>query len=112
MNRNIRLLTIGVAVRMLGSAIYGPFIALYLHNVLNVGYIEIGLIILVIGGAQIPLSIAGGLVADRMRRKSLMIIGLATEAATTAVLAYAFSIESLFLAILAAFCGSSVSSVA
>ena len=111
-NRNIRLLAFGVGVRMLGNALYGPFIALYLHNVLSIGYVELGLIIVFIGTIQIPFGILGGLVSDRMSRKTLMIVGLATEAAVTGLLAYAFSIESLVLAIAAAIVGGSISSLA
>lgn len=112
MNRNIRLLTFGVGVRMLGNALYGPFIALYLHNVLSIGYVELGLVIVFIGTIQIPFGVFGGLISDRMPRKTLMIIGLASEAGLTALLAYAFSIESLILAIAAATVGGSISSMA
>ena len=112
MNRNIRLLAFGVGVRMLGNALYGPFIALYLHNVLAIGYVELGLIIVFIGSIQIPFGVLGGLISDRMRRKTLMVIGLAAEASATALLAYAFSLESLSLAILAAILGGSISSLA
>ncbi len=111
MNRNIRLLAVGVGARNLGASLYGPFIALFLHNVLALGYVEIGLLIVFIGGIQVPFSILGGLVADRMRRKTLMIIGLLAEAIATAFLAYAFSIESLVLAITAAVCGGVVTTL-
>ncbi|MGA8709706.1 MAG: MFS transporter [Thermoplasmata archaeon] len=111
-NRNIRLLAFGVGIRMLGNALYGPFIALYLHNVLNIGYVEIGLIIVFIGSIQIPFGVVGGLISDRFSRKNLMLLGLASEALTTGLLAYAFSIESLTLAITAATVGGSISSVA
>jgi predicted MFS family arabinose efflux permease len=111
MNRNIRLLAVGMAVRNVGSSLYGPFIALFLHNVLALGYVEIGLIIVFIGCIQIPFSVLGGLVADRMRRKTLMIAGLTAEAIATSFLAYAFSIESLVLAITAAVCGGAVATL-
>ena len=111
LNRNIRLLTFGVAVRMLGNALYGPFIALYLHNVLAIGYVELGLIIVVIGAIQIPFGVLGGLVTDRVARKTLMVVGLASEAGATALLAYAFSIESLVLAIVSAIAGGSIGSM-
>jgi len=112
MNRNIRLLAIGTGVRMLGNALFGPFIALFLHNVLSVGYVEIGLIIVFVGSVQIPFSVLGGLLADRMRRKTLMLLGLLAEATTTSVLAYAFSIQSLVLAVGAAAIGGSVAALA
>jgi len=112
MNPNIRLLAFGVGVRMLGNALYGPFIALYLHNVLAIGYVELGLIIVFIGAIQIPFGVVGGLISDRMARKTLMVIGLASEAGLTGLLAYAFSIESLPLALGAAAIGGSISSMA
>ena len=111
-NRNIQLLAFGVGIRMLGNALYGPFIALYLHNVLALGYVEIGLIIVFIGSIQIPFGVLGGLVSDRFSRKNLMLLGLACEALATGLLAYAFSIESLALAITAAIVGGSISSIA
>ena len=111
-NRNIRLLALGVGIRMLGNALYGPFIALFLHNVLNIGYVELGLIIVFIGSIQIPFGVLGGLISDRVRRKNLMVLGLVSEALATALLAYAFSIDSLALAITAAIVGGSISSVA
>lgn len=111
MNRNIRLLTIGVAVRMLGNSLYGPFVALYLHNVLNLGYVELGLVIVFIGAIQLPFGVVGGLVADRVRRKSLMVLGLTAECLATFGLAYAFATQSLILAVLAACCGGSVASL-
>jgi len=111
MNRNIRLLAIGVGARNLGSSLYGPFIALFLHNVLALGYVEIGLLIVFIGSIQIPFAIVGGLIADRVRRKTLMMAGLVAEAIATSFLAYAFSIESLVLAITAAVCGGIVTTL-
>lgn len=111
-DRNIRLLSLGVAVRMLGNALYGPFVALYVHNVLGVGYVELGLIVVFIGGIQIPFSVVGGLVADRVRRKTLMIVGLTSEAVATAALAYAFSVQSLGLVIATAVVGGTIGSIA
>jgi MFS family permease len=112
MNRNIRLLGIGVGVRMLGNAIYGPFLALFLVNVLHVGYLEVGFLIVGIGLVQLPFNFLGGLLTDRWGRRNLILVGLAAEAATTAALAYAFSIESLTAAVAAALVGGLVTTVA
>jgi MFS family permease len=111
MNRNIRLLAVGMAVRMLGNALYGPFVALFLHNVLDLGYVELGVVIVIIGAIQIPFGVAGGLVADRVRRKTLMIVGLTAEVFATAFLAYAFAIKSLLDGVLAAASGGSIASL-
>jgi MFS family permease len=102
MNRNLRLLGLGVGIRMMGNAIYSPFLALFLANVLHLAYFEIGTLIVALGVVQLPFSFLGGLLTDRWGRRRLILIGLFSEAVTTAGLAYAFSIPSLAGAILAA----------
>lgn len=112
MNRNVRLLGVGVAIRMLGNAIYGPFVALFLVNVLHLTYAEVGLIIAAIGVVQLPFSFLGGLLTDRWGRRNLIVVGLVGEAATIALLAYSFSIESLAGAIATALFGGIITSLA
>ena len=109
MDRNLRLLGIGVGIRSLGNALYFPFLALFLHSVLAVGYFEIGLIIAGVGVVQLPFSLVGGLLTDRVGRKNLILIGLGSEAVATLGLAYAFELHSLSGAILAATIGGSIS---
>jgi MFS family permease len=111
-DRNLRLLGIGVAIRMLGNALYNPFLALFLVNVLHVGYLEVGEIIAGIGIALLPLNFLGGLATDRLGRRRLLLLGLFSEAAATVGLAYAFSIESLAGAIAAALAGGAVTTLA
>ncbi|MCI4361488.1 MAG: MFS transporter [Thermoplasmata archaeon] len=108
MNRNLRLLGLGVAIRMLGNAIYAPFLALFLANVLQLAYVEIGTIIVIVGLIQLPFNFLGGLLTDRWGRRRLILIGLVSEAAATAGLAYSFSIPSLLGAIVAATFGGIV----
>lgn len=112
MNRNLRLLGVGVGIRMFGNAMYAPFIALFLYNVLHVAYVEIGIIIAGIGAVQVPFNFLGGLVADRVSRRRLILVGLACEAAATAALAYAFSIRSLELAIVTSLVGGVLTTLA
>jgi MFS family permease len=106
--RNVRLLAIGVAIRTFGAAMYNPFLALFLYSVLQISYLEIGIIFAAIGAVQLPFGLAGGLWADRVGRRRLIVLSLATEAVTTAVLAYSFDIRSLGLAIGAALVGGTV----
>lgn len=108
MDRNLRILGIGVGVRSLGSALYFPFLALFLHSVLQVGYLDIGFIVAGVGVVQLPFSLAGGLLTDRVGRKYLILLGLASDAVATLGLAYAFELHSLLGAILAAIAGGSV----
>jgi predicted MFS family arabinose efflux permease len=112
MDRNLRWLGFGVGVRSLGNALYFPFLALFLHAVLGVGYLELGALILLVGVVQVPFGFLGGLVTDRVGRRRLILLGLATEAAATAGLAYAFEVGSLLLAVLAAVAGGTIATLA
>lgn len=112
MDRNLRLLGIGVAVRTFGSALYSPFLALFLRNALGVSYLGIGVIFVGVGFVQLPFSYLGGLLTDRVGRRRLILLGLAGETVMTALLALAFAERSLAGAIGAAAVGGIVVSVA
>ena len=112
MDRNLRLLGVGVAVRMLGNALYNPFLALFLVNVLHLGYFEVGAIIAAVGVVLLPFNLLGGLLTDRFGRRRLILLGLAGEAATAGGLAYAFAVLSLTGAIAAALAGGIITSLA
>jgi len=111
-DRNLRLLGIGVGLRSFGNALYFPFLALFLVNQLHVSYVEIGIIITGVGLVQLPCTLLGGALADRVERLRLILFGLSAEVAATAGLAYAFSMNSLVLAITAAGVGGSLTSLA
>src|SRR5579863_3338256 len=108
MDRSIRLLTLGVAIRTFGAALYNPFLALFLFNVLGLGYLEISVLIVILGLIQIPFGILGGLLTDRLGHRRLILIGLTAEAVATAFLGYSFALHSLPGAILAALVGGTV----
>jgi MFS family permease len=112
MNRNLRLLGFGVAIRMFGNAMYAPFLALFLVNALHVSYVGVGVIVAGVGLVQLPFNMLGGLVADRVERRWLILIGLAAEAAATAGLAFGFAERSLAIAIAAATVGGSIGALA
>ncbi len=97
---------------MLGNALYFPFLALFLVNVLHVSYVDVGVIIAVIGTVQLPFNYLGGLLTDRFGRRRLILLGLAAEAVTTAAVAYSFAIESLVGAVVTAAVGGIVTSAA
>jgi MFS family permease len=106
--RDLRLLSIGFAIRTFGAALYNPFLALFLYAILHVGYLEIGVIFVGLGVIQLPFALVGGLWTDRVGRRRLIILGLATETALTAALAYSFDIKSLILAIAVAAVGGCI----
>jgi MFS family permease len=111
LNPNLRYLGIGAAVRALGFSLFGPFLALYLHNILAVDYIELGVIFFVLGIVPIPFSLGGGLLTDRIGRRRLFLLTLAGESASCALLAYAMWIGSLWLGLSSVLVFSIVSSV-
>jgi len=97
---------------MLGNALYNPFLALFLVNVLRLGYFEVGVIIAGVGVVLLPFNWLGGLATDRLGRRRLILLGLIGEVAATAGLAYAFALHSLLGAILAATLGGVVTTTA
>ena len=110
MDRNVRLLGVGVGVRSFGAALYAPFLALFLRNVLGVDYLTLGAIFVVVGAVQVPFSYAGGLLADRFGRRRLIVLGLAAETLTTIALAVGFADRSLLGVIAAGAVGGIVTS--
>ncbi len=108
MDKNVRLLAVGVAVRTFGSAMYNPFLALFLYSVMQISYVEIGVIFAAVGVVQLPFGLVGGLWADRVGRRKLIVTSLATEAVLVTGLAYAFDVRSLVDAIAFALVGGSL----
>ena len=80
MDRNVRILGIGAGVRTLGMALFGPFLALFLHYDLAIGYVEIGVVLVTLGALPIPASFLGGLLTDRWGRRRIFLTTLAIEA--------------------------------
>ena len=112
MDRNLRLLGVGAAIRTFGASLYAPFLALFLVNQLGLSYLALGLIFGLVGGIQLPFAILGGLITDRFPRHRLIVISLLGEAVATGALAYAFSLRSLEGAIAAALVGGIVTTAA
>ncbi|HTT25796.1 MAG TPA: MFS transporter [Thermoplasmata archaeon] len=112
MDRSLRLLTVGAAIRTLGAALYNPFLALFLNNVLGLGYLEISILIVILGGIQIPFGVLGGLLTDRLGHRRLILMGLAGEAVSTGFLGYSFAIHSLTGSIAAALVGGTITTMA
>ncbi len=85
LNRNIRFLGFGAAVRALGVSMLYPFISIFLNKVLEVSYIDIGLLLILVGVFPLLLSPFGGMVTDRIGRRSVFLLTLGIEAACVAL---------------------------
>ena len=80
MDRNIRWLAFGAVVRATGLSLILPFVALYLRNVLGLGYIQIGVLVALLGVLPLAVYPFGGAIADRLGRRSLFLTSLVLEA--------------------------------
>ena len=105
MERSLRLLITSGVSRAFGLSLVGPFIFLYFHNILDVSYVEIG-IVFAVGSVPALLAVTGGgLLADRFGRRRTYLISLAGEAASLAGVAVAMHAAS-FLGVFVAMLGS------
>jgi MFS family permease len=80
MDRNVRWLGFGAAVRAGGMTLVAPYFFLYLRNVLGVGYAEIGLLVALTGVVPLLLVPFAGLVTDRIGRRRVFLFCLLAEA--------------------------------
>ncbi len=80
MDRNIRWLSFGAVVRASGVSLILPYVALYLRNVLSLGYATIGVLVALLGVVPLVVFPFGGAIADRLGRRSLLLASLVLEA--------------------------------
>jgi MFS family permease len=80
MDRNIRWLAFGAIVRATGVSLILPFVALYLRNVLGLGYVQIGVLVALLGVLPLAVFPFGGAIADRLGRRNLFLASLVLEA--------------------------------
>jgi len=97
MESDLRLLGFIAGLRAFGFLMLQAFLALYLHNVLNLGYAEVGALVLAFGLPPIILSPIAGLMADRFGRRRLLLLSISGEALGVLFLSYSMLLGSLLL---------------
>ena len=80
MDRNVRSLGIGSVVRAGGMTLVAPYLVLYLRNVLDLGYAEIGLLVALTGAVPLAIVPFAGFVTDRIGRRRVFLVCLVAEA--------------------------------
>jgi len=107
MERNVRILGFVALVRTLGLALISPFVALYFHNVLGVGFAEVGLIAVAVAVPPLLLTPVAGLAADRIGRRRLFLACLVGEAVSLLAMGGAMA-EAGFLTVFASYAAFSL----
>jgi MFS family permease len=100
--RRLRPVALGAGFRAFGLSLIGPFLALYLHNVLGVAYVEVGILTAAVAVPPLFLGGVGGFLADRVGRRRLYLTALLLEGAALTAAGFAMSAHS-FVGVVVAF---------
>jgi MFS family permease len=100
--RTLRPVALGAGFRAFGLSLIGPFLALYLHNVLGIEYVEVGFLAAAVAVPPLFLGGLGGLLADRVGRRRLYLLALLLEGCALVAGGFAMSFRS-FVGVVVAF---------
>jgi MFS family permease len=92
---------LGAGFRAFGLSLIGPFIALYFHNILGIGYAEVGVVIAAVSVPPLFLGGFGGFLADRVGRRRLYLVALLLEGTALGAGGFAMAAHS-FVGVIAA----------
>lgn len=88
----------GMFIDNLGGALIFPFFGLYITSKYNVGMTEVGLLFTILAISGLFGSLMGGALTDKFGRKVMILAGLVISAASTLLLAFAPTLEFIYLA--------------
>lgn len=96
-NRNVLVVSITSSISMFFNMLYMPYWAVYLKDVIGLEIIQIGLLRALARSNQLLFTFPGGLLADRIGRKKVTLMGAAVQIATPLVYLFARSWELLLI---------------
>ena len=88
----------GMFIDQLGGALLYPFFGLYITSKYNVGMTEVGLLFTIVAVSGVFGSLIGGALTDKFGRKVMLLAGLVISAASSLLLAFAPTLEYIYLA--------------
>jgi len=96
--RTFWLIMLGMFIDNLGGALMFPFFGLYITYKYNVGMTEVGVMFSIMAISSLVGSLLGGALTDKFGRKVMILFGLVISAASTLLLAFAPSLDFIYLA--------------
>lgn len=88
----------GMFIDNIGGALIFPFFGLYITSKYNVGMTEVGVLFTILAVSSLVGSLIGGAMTDKFGRKVMILAGLVISAASTLLLAFAPTLQFIYLA--------------
>jgi MFS family permease len=92
------LIMLGMFIDQLGGALIFPFFGLYITSKYGVGMTEVGVLFSILAVSGLVGSLMGGALTDKFGRKVMILFGLVVSAVSTLMLAFAPSLDFIYLA--------------
>ena len=92
------LIMLAMFIDNIGGALIFPFFGLYITSKYNVGMTEVGVLFSILAVTSLIGNILGGALTDKFGRKVMVILGLVISAASTLLLAFAPTLQFIYLA--------------
>ncbi len=112
MERNVRWMGVAGGIRATGLSLILPYFALYLRNVLGLGFEEIGILSAVVGAVPLAIVPIAGLITDRLGRRRLFVAALFAEGAAVLAAAGAMEYRALIPLVIAVSLSQTVGTIA
>jgi len=92
------LIMLGMFIDQLGGALIFPFFGLYITSKYSVGMTEVGIMFSILAISGVIGSLIGGALTDKFGRKIMILFGLVISAVSTLLLAFAPTLQFIYLA--------------